>query len=95
MEGSGAHSEGRVGPTRRRELGLHGRKRSGPPGRFQPKCFCPLFLFLILFPALFLLLILNLEFEFKSCGEFVLKFVCFEHAIMGWVYFLVNLFCPS
>jgi hypothetical protein len=33
----------------------------------------------------------NLEFEFKSCGEIVLKFVCFEHDIMGWVYFLVNL----
>jgi hypothetical protein len=33
--------------------------------------------FLILFPALFLLYVLNLEFEFKSCGEFVLKFVCF------------------
>jgi hypothetical protein len=32
---------------------------------------------------LFLLYILNLEFEFKSCGEFVLKFVCFEHDIMG------------
>jgi hypothetical protein len=86
-----------VGPVRRphtwrgreeagsaQEEGSSARGPLGPSqGGFSPSAFILFFLFLILFPALFLLYILNLEFEFKSCGEFVLKFVCFEHDIMG------------
>jgi hypothetical protein len=64
----GSSARGPLGPRKTRAgLSL---------GGFSPSAFILFFLFLILFPALFLLYILNLEFEFKSCGEFVLK-ICF------------------
>jgi hypothetical protein len=71
----GSSARGPLGPRK---------TQAGPSqGGFSPSAFILFFLFLILFPALFLLYILNLEYEFKYCGEFVLKFVCFEHDIMG------------